>query len=169
MNLEKSIFTLLKFNKGLFKSEKQGAFLTSAFAEIGNNFEGGSVYGNSYSRTISFDEVGVLKIVQFNNKSGKDKVVFDRNDPASVAVRDHNSAVRVEARAVIAANAHIDSIIDYRVSSLTAMKEAANTSTVEAARNNDLAGAEKFAIAWGRITKLIEAAKEMNDIKINPF
>jgi hypothetical protein len=79
-----SLFSLVKNNAGLFKSEKQAKFLLSQV----NNGEtsdgkyshhmGGNVYGNSYSFFFTLDEKGVVKVEKTQNKTHKSSVYFER-------------------------------------------------------------------------------------------
>lgn len=49
MSISKSMFNLINYNNGEFKSSKQAAFLLSHCHEKGVFYsEGGNVYGNAY-------------------------------------------------------------------------------------------------------------------------
>lgn len=73
-----SIESLIATNNGLFKSEKQAQFLISKLNEDHGNIQVGSTYGNSFMVTYDFDEKGITKKTQYNYKTSRTIVLWER-------------------------------------------------------------------------------------------
>ena len=89
-NFAKSLATLVKYNQGFFKSEKQAAYLlavTQGVLVVSNSFSLGAEYNNKRagigSKTVySLDDKGVVSVEKHNSKGTT--TVFDRNCPKSL-------------------------------------------------------------------------------------
>ena len=99
-NLAKSLATLVKYNQGFFKSEKQAAYLlaaTQGVLVVSNSFSLGDEYNNKRagigSKTVySLDDKGVVSVEKHNSKGTT--TVFDRNCPKSLeANKAHLEAI----------------------------------------------------------------------------
>lgn len=102
-NFAKSLATLVKYNGGFFKSEKQASFLLAAIGSelvVSNTFSLGQEYNNKIvghnARTVyTLDNQGVATVIKYNSK-GK-TTLFDRNDKKSVEANKAKLA-EIEAR-----------------------------------------------------------------------
>lgn len=99
-NLAASFASLVKSNNGLFKSEKQAAFLLSVCQDAGTFYTGGQVYGNSYSLQYNCDDAGVVSVEKYLPKTGKIIVTWSRLTPVEFAA---NQAAKAAAKAKDAA------------------------------------------------------------------
>jgi hypothetical protein len=84
IDLDKSFASLVKYNNGLFKSEKQAKFLLSKCSEPNVYFTyPGEMYGNQYYFTYECDNTGVIKVEKHtgskkNQGRGKTETVWER-------------------------------------------------------------------------------------------
>jgi hypothetical protein len=78
-NVAVSFASLVKSNNGLFKSEKQAAFLLSQCQELNTFICGGDVYGNNFSLFYHCDAQGVEKVIKYLPQSGKSETVWLRH------------------------------------------------------------------------------------------
>ena len=92
-NLAASFASLVKSNNGLFKSEKQAAFLLSVCQDAGTFYTGGQVYGNSYSLEYNCDDSGVVSVKKYLPKTGKIVITWSRLTPAEFAANQADKAV----------------------------------------------------------------------------
>ena len=112
-NLAASFASLVKSNNGLFKSEKQAAFLLSVCQDAGTFYTGGQVYGNSYSLQYNCDDAGVVSVEKYLPKTGRHAIVWSRltpaefaaNQAAKAAVNAKEAALQAEAVARFQARA----------------------------------------------------------------
>lgn len=74
----KSIESLIATNNGFFKSEKQANFLISQLEKEEGNIQVGSTYGNGFMITYFHDEKGITKKDQYNYKTSKTIVLWER-------------------------------------------------------------------------------------------
>jgi len=74
-DLDKSIASLVKYNNGQFKSEKQAMLFHSKAVDDVYYSSGGSMYGNSYRHAYHLGPNGVEKVVKMLSK-GKEKIVW---------------------------------------------------------------------------------------------
>lgn len=88
-----SFASLVKSNNGLFKSEKQAAFLLSRYQEENTFHCAGNVYGNSYQVTYYCDAKGVVKVEKHLPVTGKTELLFDREAGINLAA-DRNAALQ---------------------------------------------------------------------------
>ena len=91
-NLATSFASLVKSNNGLFKSEKQAAFLLSVCQDAGTFYTGGQVYGNSYSLQYNCDDAGVVSVEKYLTKTGKIGLVWSRLTPTEFAANQADKA-----------------------------------------------------------------------------
>ena len=99
-NLAASFASLVKSNNGLFKSEKQAAFLLSVCQDAGTFYTGGQVYGNSYSLQYNCDDSGVVSVEKYLPKTGKIVITWSRLTPTEFAA---NQAAKAALKAKDAA------------------------------------------------------------------
>lgn len=92
-NLAASFASLVKSNNGLFKSEKQAAFLLSVCQDAGTFYTGGQVYGNSYSLQYNCDNAGVVSVEKYLPKTGKIVLTWSRLTPTKFAANQAAKAV----------------------------------------------------------------------------
>ena len=104
-NLATSFASLVKSNNGLFKSEKQAAFLLSVCQDAGTFHTGGQVYGNSYSLEYNCDDSGVVSVKKYLPKTGKIVITWSRLTPAEFAADQAAKAVAKAKEAALQAEA----------------------------------------------------------------
>lgn len=80
-DIGRSLQNLVNTNGGLFKSEKQAAFLSSKLVD-GQHWEFHKCYNNVSKTVYDVDSEGVRRITKINKKNGSDifTVVWDRFD-----------------------------------------------------------------------------------------
>lgn len=79
MDISKSIFTLTKYNNGLFKSEKQADFLIDQMQQTGGCI---GIANSGYNQCPIFaewDAEGITKVVKHGKK--KHTIMFERKTP----------------------------------------------------------------------------------------
>lgn len=74
-DLDKSIASLVKYNNGQFKSDKQAKLFHSKAVDGVYYSTGGSMYGNSFRHAYILGPKGVKKVVKMLSK-GKEKTVW---------------------------------------------------------------------------------------------
>lgn len=85
---------LVKNNNGMFKSEKQAAFLLSKC--IDNEYEAvSSVYGNSYTNTYLCDSKGVVKVVHYTHQKGE-SLIWERVENDKLTVQEEKQQKRIK-------------------------------------------------------------------------
>ena len=104
-NLAASFASLVKSNNGLFKSEKQAAFLLSVCQDAGTFYTGGQVYGNSYSLQYNCDDFGVVSVEKYLSKTGKIVLVWSRLTHTEFAAKQADKAAAKAEDAARQANA----------------------------------------------------------------
>lgn len=83
MSIDKSFYSLIKYNNGFFKSEKQAKFLLS-HCEDNLYSVSGLVYRNSYLDVFECDDRGVVKADRYTENGQKIKSIFVRDDSVSM-------------------------------------------------------------------------------------
>lgn len=90
-DLAMSLWGLIKYNGGYFKSEKQKDFFHNKLKKQNKDAEkhgfsgrdglvtSGEVYGNPFTHTFYFDDKGITKVVK-NTKKGGDKIAWERSE-----------------------------------------------------------------------------------------
>lgn len=80
-DLDKSIASLVKYNNGQFKSDKQAKLFHSKAVDGVYYSSGGSMYGNTFRHAYHLGPNGVEKVVKMLSK-GKEKTVWtpDKTD-----------------------------------------------------------------------------------------
>jgi hypothetical protein len=101
MDISSSLFSLVKYNAGLFKSEKQSKFLLS------QSCDGVYIHQNSYvfgenggcTRSVTFefhmDETGINKVLKFNT-FGASEIYWERN--ADAEAQSEKNRIELEQR-----------------------------------------------------------------------
>lgn len=90
-DITKSLWGLVKYNGGYFKSDKQKNYFFNQLKRQQNDSEkhgfgrgeslyvkGGDIYGNPYSYAFYFDNDGIIKVEKNTNKGGT-KLMWERN------------------------------------------------------------------------------------------
>lgn len=87
-NIAHSLASLVKFNGGMFKSEKQSAFILSQLFE-GNCWQFHKTYNNTSKTVYSCDNEGVTRVTKINTVKGSEvqTIVWDRFDASFAAVQ----------------------------------------------------------------------------------
>lgn len=70
-DIAKSFASLVKSNNGLFKSEKQAAFLLSQCQEGKTFSTGGFVYNNPFRMFYHCNDLGVVKVEKYTANTGR--------------------------------------------------------------------------------------------------
>lgn len=84
----KSVESLIATNNGFFKSQKQADFLISALSQEDGNISIGSTYGNGFMITYLYDEKGITKKEQYNYKTSKTVVLWERVIEGKLSIQD---------------------------------------------------------------------------------
>lgn len=84
----KSVESLIATNNGFFKSQKQADFLISMLSKEDGNISVGSTYGNGFMITYLFDEKGITKKEQYNYKTSKTIVLWERVVEGKLSIQD---------------------------------------------------------------------------------
>lgn len=92
----KSVESLIKTNNGFFKSDKQAEFLISQLSK--NNIFVGSVYGNTFNITYVFDEKGIIKKEQYNIKTSKTEITWERKVAGVLTVQQEKKIKSLKRR-----------------------------------------------------------------------
>lgn len=72
-----SFASLVKYNDGFFKSEKQASFLLSqCFGGV--YYAQGNIYGNKFNIEYHCDEKGIVLVNKYSFKLGTNKTLFER-------------------------------------------------------------------------------------------
>lgn len=67
-----SLFTLTKYNNGLFKSKKHKAYLMSQCQEDNKIYSGGgNLYGNWFRHVFTFDDLGIVKVEKITRRNAR--------------------------------------------------------------------------------------------------
>jgi hypothetical protein len=99
-NLDKSIASLVKFNNGQFKSEKQAKLFLSKAVDGVYYSSGGSMYGNTFRHAYQLGPRGVEKVVKMLGK-GKKKTVWTPDQTGAWKQSNENRQKRKELAAWI--------------------------------------------------------------------
>lgn len=91
-----SVEYLIKTNNGFFKTKKQADFLISQLSE--NNIFVGSVYGNTFNISYIFDDKGIVKKEQYNIKTSKTEVTWERKIEGVLTVQQEKEIKRIKRR-----------------------------------------------------------------------
>lgn len=108
MNIAKSFFSLVKYNNGMFKSEKQAAFLLSKVNADTNEFY--VEHGNAMFTVFAVDRAGVKFVNKITTVKGQRvwTTVFDRNDPTIAEKCETLKVVKAEKALARRIQARID-------------------------------------------------------------
>lgn len=102
-NITASFYALAKSNNGMFKSDKQAAFLLAQcegnvyFRVVADTFGDDAKKTNYSELTITCDSIGVVSIVKVGQKSGKTNVQFQRVSAAEYAAKQAAKAAEMAA------------------------------------------------------------------------
>ena len=140
-NLAASFASLVKSNNGLFKSEKQAAFLLSVCQDAGTFYTGGQVYGNSYSLQYNCDKAGVVSVEKYLTKTGKIVITWSRLTPTEFAAKqaDKAAAKAKDAAWQAAATARFQARLDAFQMALKLAQECAKRDMMAAGISEELA------------------------------
>jgi len=94
-DLDKSIASLVKYNNGQFKSEKQATLFHSKAVDGVYYSSGGSMYGNSFRHAYHLGPNGVEKVVKMLGK-GKEKTVWTPDQTGAWKKTNDNRQQRKE-------------------------------------------------------------------------
>lgn len=78
MDISKSLASLVKYNEGFFKSEKQSSFIRSILDEGKYFTTSFTFHRNTMLMHYVCDEKGVTKVTKESFKTGKTEVTFER-------------------------------------------------------------------------------------------
>lgn len=94
----KSIESLIATNNGFFKSEKQADFLISQLSKEDGNIQVGSTYGNGFMITYLFDDKGITKKEQYNYKTSKTVVLWERVIEGKLSVQQEKELKKLKSK-----------------------------------------------------------------------
>ena len=96
-NLTKSFATLVKFNNGFFKSEKQANFLLSKCESNVFYGESSNVYNNITRNEYHCDQTGIIKVVKYSQTKKTLKTVWNRKADQEFKKDLNKKLVRIKA------------------------------------------------------------------------
>jgi hypothetical protein len=88
MDIGQSVWSLVKSNNGKFKSDKQAAFLKSQLEKTDGVIKGGEIYGHGFNFFVDWDDEGITKITQNNQKTGNKEVKWERKMEGTLRPQD---------------------------------------------------------------------------------
>lgn len=121
-DLDRSIASLVKYNNGQFKSEKQAKLFHSKAVDGVYYSSGGSMYGNTFRHAYHLGPNGVEKVVKMLSK-GKEKTVWTPDQTDGWKKSNENRQQRKELAAWINKAGAIHSKYEKTITKMAMNKE----------------------------------------------